>query len=216
MLWALYDATGIRPEWVLPVLYAESGFHPEALNGAGYSGINQASTDKLTSMGIDPADYRTWPASAQFSRVVAPMLAGLVRAYGPLRSGTRVYQANFLPATLATAVRLQSVLASQASDPRHWYRDNASLDWRHVGVIRVSDLAHSIEDAAMSPAVVAAIAAAYRVRANELPTDPVLGNDFGVSLTHTLMALAGGAGVAYAVDQGALSALGRWWRSLFR
>ena len=36
-LWALYDATGIRPEWILPVLYSESGFNPAIVNSLGYT-----------------------------------------------------------------------------------------------------------------------------------------------------------------------------------
>ena len=98
-LWRVSDATGIRPEWQLPVLYLESGFDPSRPNaeGAPYYGLAQDYGPYLTRNGIAPADYLAMSAAEQLSRIVAPRLAGMVKVYGPLRSATRVYQANFLP-----------------------------------------------------------------------------------------------------------------------
>ena len=174
-LWALYDAGGPRPEYVLPVLYSESGFNPSVVNSLGYSGVNQASAAMLDSFGIDQASYVTWPASQQISSVVAPMYRGIVARYGAINSGTRAYQGNFLPATLATAKSLSSVLATQGDAV---YNANSGFDWQQTGDITVGDLAHAIAKSAASSAVQSAIAQTYDLRPGESPRDPVYGTDF--------------------------------------
>ena len=104
-LWDLYRATGVRPEWALPVLYEESGLDPSRPNAAGapYYGINQASAGALAARGIAPGEYLSWSAGDQIRRVVASMWASSMAAVGPVRSATRVMQLNFLPATIPTA-----------------------------------------------------------------------------------------------------------------
>ena len=101
-LWALYDVSGIRPEYVLPVLYVESaGFNPAIANQAGapYYGIGQDSAAAIERAGYTVPGYLAASAADQIRSVVAPRLASLVHQAGPLRSATRVYQANFLPGT---------------------------------------------------------------------------------------------------------------------
>jgi hypothetical protein len=216
-LWALYDAGGPRPEYVLPVLYSESGFDPsiQNLQGADYYGVGQTSGDKLAAAGVTPSDFLTWPASAQIERFVSPMLLGIVHGVAALGSGTRVYQANFLPATLSSARSLDSVLA-RAGETNNWYRDNAGLDWGRKGYLTVRDLAHSIEKSARSPAVQSAIAETYALRPAESPHDPVMGDDFasdtGESSTFGQALVGGVLGIVFGVGTWAAARAiqGRW------
>jgi hypothetical protein len=190
-LWAISDATGIRPEWLLPVLQSESGLNPaiQNLSGYPYYGLNQISGSYLTARGIDASDYLTWPGSRQLSTIVQPYMASQVAAFGPLRSGTRVYQANFLPATLKTAKSLSSVLARQTHSctgtglTNDIYCANPGLDWQHNGTITVGDLAHFISAAAATSNVQSAIAQTYALRPAQKPMDPVYGLDFGGGAT---------------------------------
>lgn len=201
-LWRIYTNTGIRPEYLLPVLFSESGFNPAIQNSAGYDywGLNQISGSTLQRYGFTSADYKTWPASRQLNDVVLQYMAAQVRAYGPLKSGTRVYQANFLPATLKTATNLNSVIATRpaAGCPAGAggvYCANKGLDRENKGTITVRDLSGFIGRAAASQQVKDAIAAAYAQRPeNGPPKDPVLGEDFGSPQTPELQAgLSGGA-----------------------
>ncbi len=175
--WAIYDATGVRPEYLWPVLYSESGLNPGIPNaqGAPYYGINQASGSYLATLGITPADYLTWPASRQLTAVVLPMVRSNVARWGPIGSGTRFYQSNFLPATLGSRA-LMSPLAWAGSA---YYRGNPGLDVWHRGVITVGDLAVMVSRAASSQAVRAAIAASYAARPSAgPPLSPALGTDY--------------------------------------
>jgi len=180
-LWALFDAGGPRPEYVLPVLYAESGFDPSLPNqaGAAYYGINQANPGLIsTYANTDPATYLTWPASAQIETVVSGMFRAIVGVYGAIRSGTRSYQANFLPATMPRARSLGSVIAS-AGDGTNVYAANRGIDTAGKGTITVGDLAAFVGKAARSSAVIDAIAQTYALRPGETPREPVYGEDFG-------------------------------------
>lgn len=176
-LWRLYDRSGIRPEWVLPMLYLESGFDPSLPNRAGapYYGLAQDSGDELARHGIAPADYLQESAAAQLAAIVVPRLAGLVTRYGPLRSATRVYQANFMPATLKTAPALASWIVWRGSPE---YAANRLLDVTADGAITVSDLAWWMDDRARQPEVRAALARAYALRPKEKPENGPYGRDF--------------------------------------
>lgn len=212
-LWTLSDLGGPRPEYLLPVLYYESGFDPSIQNRQGYAyfGLNQISGGWLTKLGIEPSDYLTWSASQQLARVVTPYFLNQVKLYGRLDSGTRVYQAEFLPASLAIARDLSSILAKPQSLPcpppptSDVYCANAVFDYTHSGVIRVSDLAHAVETRAVLPAVQSAIAQTYALRPGESPRDPVYGTDFnrfpwGAIAAGVAIVAVGGA-VAYAIEQ---------------
>lgn len=176
-LWALYDASGIRPEWVLPMLYLESGFDPSKPNQAGapYYGLAQDYGPYLERHGIQPSAYLGMTAQEQLAAIVVPRLEGMAKAYGPLKSATRVYQANFLPGTLATAPRLSSVVAWKGSQA---YNANALLDATHDGAITVSDLAWWMAVEAAQPEAHAALLRAYALRPTEKPQNAAYGGDF--------------------------------------
>ncbi len=197
-LWSLFDQGGPRPEYVLPVLWAESSFDPTVINSIGCAGVNQACQGLLNQLGVSAATYASWPASQQIRLGLTPYML----AYSPLRSGTRVYQANYLPVTLATARSLSSVLARAGTS---YYSSNAGFDTDRKGFITVQDLANSVARAAAQPAVQRAIAAAYALRPNESPQDPVYGQDYSPNARQYVIAasiaLLGGA-VAYSIHEG--------------
>ena len=195
-LWKLYDVSGVRPEWVIPMLYLESGFDPSKPNAAGapHYGIAQDYGPYLQRHGIDPATYVTLSAAEQLRTIVAPRIAELARSYGPLRSATRVYQANYVPGTLKTTPGLSSVVAWRGTPA---YRDNAGLDVTRDGAITVSDLAWWMDNRARQPEARAAILRAYELRPNETPANVVYGTDFVNPLTATLAFAAAVAAVAH-------------------
>lgn len=178
--WALYDQTGIRPEWILPVWHLESGLDASKPNAEGYPyyGLNQIAASTLSAQGIDPASYLTWSAADQISKVISPWLAGVQTRYGPMRSATRVYQGNFLPATLPTVRGLSQIVAPYGTGRGSSYAANANaLDPLKHGAITLSDLAYVMSLHASSPAVRAALARAYQLRPNEKPHGAVYGDD---------------------------------------
>ena len=218
-LWTLYDATGIRPEYILPVLYSESGFQ-SVQNYAGYPyyGINQASVQMISNYtGLDPQSYLALPASEQIRRCVIPEYQNIQNQFGPLRSATRCYQANFLPATLSVVKTLDGVLAHQGNT-NEWgagdvYSANAGLDTQQKGTITLGDLAKSVEKSAQSAAVQSALKQTYALRPGETMQDPAYGTDFGIGsffqLTPQRLVLVGVAGfLGYTLYTGDLQ---RWW-----
>jgi hypothetical protein len=200
-LWAIFDQTGIRPEYLLVCLYAESGFNPAIANQAGapYYGLNQVSATFLQSKGIDPTTYLTYSASQQLSQVVAPYMENEVSVYGPLTSGIRVEQANFYPASLSTATTLNSVIVSS---PAAAYTANKSLDTTNKGNITVRDLATFLSKGVNTTAVQDAIASTYALRSGEHPEDPVYGTTYvNASVVPALVAVGAAAGAVYLANK---------------
>lgn len=180
-LWSLYAQGGPRPEYILPVLFAESGFNTAIINSIGCAGINQMCKGWLDAIGMTAQEYAALPASEQIKRGLTPYMLDAVHRYGPLRSGTRTYQSNYLPATLNTAKHLTDVIASS---PSLYYTQNAGFDTAKKGYITVQDLANSVKRAVAQPAVQDAINTAYRIDAgtmgpNGSPHEEVYGEDFG-------------------------------------
>lgn len=178
-LWAIFDASGIRPEYLVPVLYFESGFDSTKPNAAGapYYGIAQTSGTKLASLGTSPSAYLAMSQGDQIRLAVAPYFAGVVKSYGPIASATRAEQANFLPASLATVRGLSQVL--QWGGSRVYAANAAALDPRGHGAITLADLAAVMSRAASSAPARAATARAYQLRTTAgAPRNPVYGTDF--------------------------------------
>lgn len=172
--WAIYDSTGIRPEWLIPGLAIESGLNPSLPNAAGYPyyGINQISGNYLAARSIDPQDYLTWTASQQLNTIVKPYMEGQVESFGPLDSGIRVYQANFYPASLRYAPGLDDVIVAA---PHAAYEANRYLDTSGKGSITPRDLGVRLSQQVAKSFVQRAIADTYALRPGETPTDPVFG-----------------------------------------
>jgi hypothetical protein len=195
-LWTVFDQTGIRPEYLLPVLYFESGFNPAVPNAAGapFYGIAQTSGAKLASLGVTPAAFLAMSAGDQIRTAVLPYFAGVVQRYGAIKSATRAEQANFEPATLAYIRSLAQILEPRGTRA---YADNArAFDPASHGAITLADLALAMSHAAAAPATKAAIARAYVLRPSAGPAcSPVYGEDF-VDPAWTLGALALGLAAA--------------------
>ncbi len=203
-LWRLYDLTGIRPEYAIVSMALESGLNPAATNSAGYAGLNQMAP------GTYPDGYTDWLASEQIAQVIAPYWSAHVQAYGAVRSGTRLEQGNFYPASLKTARNLGSVIvaadgrgAASSGENVAAYKGNAeAFDPRATGAITVQGIADALELQAGKSYVAQAIQQAYASRPGESPRDPVYGEDFGLLERH--LGLAAGvsaaalAGVAFA------------------
>ena len=179
--WAIYDWTGIRPEFLIPVLDYESGLNPTVSNsqGAPYYGIGQNSEAAIAAAGTDVASYLTWPASKQLTAVVLPYFEAIVQQYGALTSGVRVYQAEFYPASLAYAQGPDDIIVKHGDAA---YSANAGFDYGKKGYISPRDLAQAIASRANAPEVKAAISAAYAERPiMGPPKDPIWGETSGLS-----------------------------------
>lgn len=174
-LWRVSDATGIRPEWQLPVLYLESGFDPSVVNTIGCVGLNQfcpGSYGQYVSVPVD--EYRAWPASQQLA---GPVLAYWrdAQRYGSIRSATRLMLAQLGPALLGSAKTLGSVVYAA---PGAAYAGNSGFDAAGKGYFTVQDLADAMTHASRAPAVQQALASAYAARPGERPEDPAYGDDW--------------------------------------
>lgn len=196
-LWSLYDASGIRPEYMIPMLYLESGFDPTLANRAGapYYGIAQTMGAHLTALGTTPAAFMAMSQGDQIRLAVSPYFKRAVASYGPLRSATRVYLANYLPARLATARSLSQIVEPGGTV---YYKGNEVLDPLHHHAIALSDLALLMARAVKQPEAKAAIARAYALRpAAAPPREAVYGDDFvdpfAILTGVVLAALAAGA-----------------------
>jgi hypothetical protein len=157
-LWDLYAATGVRPEFLIPMFSFESGLNPASSNSLGYSGLNGIASAYLTSLGLTEAAYVTWSASEQIAQVIEKFFAGVVATYGPLTSGIRVYQGNFYPASLAYAPGLDDAIVKA---PSAAYEANVVFDPARKGAITPRDLGSVLAQQLDEPAVQAGIAAAY-------------------------------------------------------
>jgi hypothetical protein len=207
-LWKITDATNgdLRPEYLIPVMFSESGLNPALQNfgGADFWGINQINGKTLRDAHVDPHDYLTWPASRQLNRFAGPYFIAQDKQYGPIRSATRLYQANMCPATLPDAHSFEDVIARKGGtkyrgEEAACYAGNAGLfDTQHKGYITVGDLANAIENTLKHASVDAAIAAAYVFRGEPrpgvgqglTPKNPVFGSDFDAHGNY----IGGGAG----------------------
>ena len=174
-LWDAALASGTRPEVLLAVWYAESGLEPTIQNAIGCIGLNQ-SCPKPNGPGFpgdDASGYKATPASGQVTAWIKPQLLGLVaRNGGPFRSAARYRQANWLPATLATAKRPGDIIAA-AAGPYAWaYEANRGLDVRGAGAVTLDDLGFGLEqliDHGAAAPLERAIATAYAHRPDNAP-----------------------------------------------
>ena len=190
-LWTISDQGGPRPEFLIPVLYLESGFDPTIQNRAGlpYFGIAQTNDKHLAALGTTPAAFLAMSQGNQIRLAVAPYFRNVVSTYGPIRSATRAYQANFEPASLARARLLSQIVEPSGSAS---YRANAAaLDPLRHGAITVSDLALVMARAVHAGPSQQAIARAYALRPTEKLVEPIYGHDFtDPLLTAAALALA--------------------------
>lgn len=197
-VWSIYDATGLRPEYLLPVLWHESGFNPALPNAAGapYYGVAQTGGGYIVQdLHMTVEAFLAASAAQQITLAVLPHMRAIVARYGPIRSATRAFQANFLPGTLPTARGLTQIVVPFSPSKGSVYASNALDPLHHRGIL-VSDLALAMAHASKQTDVRDAVSRAYAMRPSEpVPTvDPVYGSDFVNPLA---AALAVAAGVAF-------------------
>jgi len=193
-LWQVHDQLGIRPEYILPVLYLETAgtFLPSKTNpNNGAVGLNQFTVGPYGTyrgyVGVPVDQYQQWTASQQ--------LAGPILNYwhdalsqGPIRSATRLMVAQLGPGRLANPPALGNVVYSAPSGE---YAGNAcvfdspcsgSPSRGKKGYFTEQDVANVLAGYAQSPAVRDAIARAYAMRPGERPRDPVYGDDYALAM----------------------------------
>ena len=168
-LWSLYDSTGIRPEYALVSMALESNLNPQAVNSINCQGLNQMCAGSHTL----PSGYASYSASQQVNQVIAPFWKNLVATYGPIRSGTRLEQANWLPGTLPKAKALGDVVYKFASPNA----DSPVFDPTGKGYATVQDIANALQKKVAG--IQGILAQVYALRPGETPRDPVYGTDFG-------------------------------------
>jgi hypothetical protein len=168
-LWKLYDATGIRPEWALAAMNAESGLHTTAVNSAGCQGLFQWCSA--------PLDFSTWSASQQIIGGAIPFWRSLVQKFGPIRSGAQLEQGNFYPASLGYAHDPADVVVSSKSDYAAWEGNRAAFDPNNTGYITVGGVGDFVSRQldANRDFFDSILSQTYALRPNESPTDPVWG-----------------------------------------
>ena len=173
-LWGLSLETGTRPETFLAVWFAESGLDPAARNAGGCIGLNQSCPTSSGGPGFpndDAGAYANLPASAQLAWIRLHVLSALRLNGGPFQSAARYYQANFLPATLASAKAPDDVIAAQGGPLASAYAANAGLDASHDGAITLHDLGLYLQRrvGAGGGVLEGAIARAYAARPQGAP-----------------------------------------------
>lgn len=181
-LWKVYDQTGIRPEWQIPVMSLETGgtFDPAIANSIGCVGLNQFCGSTFTHyVHVPVAEYRTWLASQQLA---GPVLAYWKDAlnFGKIRSSTRLMVAQLGQGLLRTPASLSRVVFAS---PSIEYKSNSGFDTQKKGTITEQDIVDAMTKQASRTAVKDAITKAYAMRPGEVMRDPVYGDDYSGGVT---------------------------------
>jgi len=177
-LWKVYDQTGIRPEWQIPVMSLETGgtFDPAICNPSNCCGLNQFCGSTYTHyVHVPISEYRTWLASQQLA---GPVLAYWKDAlnFGKIRSSARLMVAQLGQGLLRTPASLERVVFRS---PSIEYKSNSGFDTQKKGTITEQDIANSMARQVPRASVKDAIAKAYAMRPGEVVRDPVYGEDYG-------------------------------------
>lgn len=191
-LWKVNNELGLKPEWVLPVLYLESRFDPAATNPSGCVGLNQfCSSTYAHYVNVPVEQYRQWPASSQ--------LAGPIFNYwrDALRSGRIDSAARLMVAQLSHSLLTSTGDGVVLSAPSAEYYANAGVfDPTGKGYFTLQDIAGVLSYDLRQPAVQDALSRAYDARLRS-PAVPRIG-----PVVAAMGALALAAGAAYAAHEG--------------
>jgi hypothetical protein len=185
-LWAVSDATGIRPEWQLPVLYLETAatFDPAIVNRSGCVGLNQFCPGTFENyVPVSVEEYRKWPASMQLSGPILKFWRDARKFGRSPRSATRLMLAQLGRALLSVPPSLDRVVFRKPSEgcgapSKSAYCGNALFDVEKKGFITEADLARAMSQMAQKPQVKDAIAQAYAMRPEERMRETVFGEDY--------------------------------------
>lgn len=148
---AVGAATEAQPLHLLQVMMAESGLRPDAHNPHGHaSGLIQFMPATLPRLGWTAGHGAFRRLSAEEQLPFVERFYRPYKSYG-LTSTARLYQATFLPATLAGGSDPETVLAGRDGPYAGAYRANSGLDRRGDGIIRVSDLTAAVDRRCRGP-----------------------------------------------------------------
>ena len=148
---AMCGRLGAHPLDVLKVMNAESGVDPAAYNpNGGASGLIQFIPSSLLGVGytLTPASFRLTTAEFQLpyvERYFQPW-----KQYG-LGNVNRVYQAVFLPGTMAYGSDDSTIIAVKGGNLSNAYVANASVDHGNKGYLTVGDLRYAVEQRCVGP-----------------------------------------------------------------
>lgn len=133
-LTAVAQALGIRPEWLMVVMYQESKLNPAARNGTVAVGLIQFTTSGAASVGTTKADILKMGYIRQLD-YVQKYFENVMKSTGPLRSIGEVYMATFLPSKVRAP--LDTVLARKGQGI---YAGNSGLDVTDDGILTKRDV----------------------------------------------------------------------------
>jgi hypothetical protein len=149
---ALASAIGVPPEWFLAIFALESGLSPNPAGNQSYAGISQLSVAQLEStFHVDPATYRSWPASQQIVEVVTPWYERAVNAAKlgrPPQSLGALYAFNLAPGIVASKGDDDDVVLY--ASPSSAYTSNKPLDYDGNGAITIGDLTDFLQNKIMT------------------------------------------------------------------
>lgn len=199
-LWKVDNELGLKPEWVLPVLYLESRFDPAAMNPSGCVGLNQFCVGPGTYaryVNVPIEQYRQWPASSQLAGPIFNYWRDALRS-GRIDSAARLMVAQ-LGHSLLTTTGDGIVLAAPSAE----YYANAGVfdpptpDYpKGKGYFTLGDIAGVLAYDLRQPVVQDALSRAYNARQRP-PAPPRIG-----PVVAAMGALALAAGAAYAAHEG--------------
>lgn len=135
-VYAAADRLGVPADWLMAVIYAESGFRAEVVNraGSGARGLIQFMPASAAEVGLDWQLLPSLPAHAQLPYVEA-YFAMVADRYGPYQSLTDFYLAVLYP-----RARGQGPGYELYAKPSRAYRQNAGLDENRDGRVQVLDV----------------------------------------------------------------------------
>lgn len=158
-LWKINNQLGIRPEWVLAVIYLESKFNPAATNPSGCVGLNQFCRSTFSNyVGVSPEEYKSWPASAQLSGPIFNYWRDATRS-GTIDSAAKLMVAQLSQAALKRAHSPGDVVFSA---PSAEYEQNQKVfDPNKKGYFTLGDIAGVLGYLSKLQVVQAAVNDAY-------------------------------------------------------
>jgi hypothetical protein len=130
------QALRVAPEWLMAVMYAESGFDPAVMNrqGSGAVGLIQFMPLTAGELHVSPAQLREMEPLAQLDYVEA-YFQQVQQRYGPYRDLTDLYLAVLYP-----KARRQDPCYTLYARPALAYRQNAGLDENRDGKVTIDDI----------------------------------------------------------------------------
>jgi hypothetical protein len=126
----------IPPDWLMAVMYAESGLNPAAENrqGSGAAGLIQFLPAAAGELGTSVPELRRMDATAQLN-YVHQYFRQVRQRYGPYTSLTDIYLGVLYP-----KARRQPATYVLYARPSRAYLQNAGLDEDRDGAVTVADI----------------------------------------------------------------------------